>query len=72
MQSQCLSVHESVKLPFAGGLVGLGYLEMQSDVPNVAAARRAYEAAAAMGNAEGLFNLGAIYGGEIQGTEGSS
>ena len=40
-----------------------GYLEMQGDVPNVAAARRAYEAAAMMGNAEAHFNLGAIYGG---------
>ena len=61
-----------MELLFAGGLVGLGYLEMQGDVPNVAAARRAYAAAAAMGNAEGLFNLGAIYGGEIQAPVGSS
>ena len=47
---------------FAGGLVGLGYLDMQGNPPNMAAARQAYEAAAAMGNAEAHFNLGAIYG----------
>ena len=43
--------------------MGLGYLEMQGRPPNVAAARRMYEAAAAMGNADAHFNLGAIYGG---------
>lgn len=43
--------------------MGLGYLEMQGQPPNVAAARRMYEAAAAMGNADAYFNLGAIYGG---------
>ena len=45
--------------------MGLGYLEMQGNPPNVAAARRAYEAAAAMGNADAHFNLGAIYGGAL-------
>ncbi|CAL5229959.1 g13388 [Coccomyxa viridis] len=50
-----------------GGLVGLGYLEMRGDPPDVAVARRVYEAAAAMGNAEAHFNLGAIYGGTFAG-----
>ncbi len=59
-----MTCHSKVPL-FAGGLVGLGYLEMQGDPPNVAAARRVYEAAAAMGNAEAHFNLGAIYGGAL-------
>ncbi len=45
--------------------MGLGYLEMRGDPPDVAVARRVYEAAAAMGNAEAHFNLGAIYGGAL-------
>ena len=36
---------------------------MQGEAPNVAAACRAYEGAAAMGNADAHFNLGSIYGG---------
>lgn len=43
--------------------MGQGNLAMHGDAPDVAAAHRAYEAAAAMGNAEAHYNLGAIHGG---------